>query len=384
MLQTALSVALLVSAGLFVRSLNELRAQRLGYDVDRLLYVQTSLRNVKLQTSEGVALSDRLLDAARATPGVVSATPVASTPFTSFEGRRLYVPGIDSVSKLGRFLLQTGSADYFVTTGTRVLQGRGIEASDRANAPRVVVVSESMARTLWQSNANALGKCVRIGSDTMPCTTVVGIAEDIKAEKITADGERAYYLPIAQYREQFGQIAPWIFVRVHGNGIDYAESVRARLQRELPGASYVTVIPFREIVAPELRAWSSGATMFLVFGALALALAAIGLYAVIAFSVAQRSHDIGLRIALGAQVSDVLRLVVGEGLRVTFVGVMLGVAIAVVAGRALAPLLFHISPHDPAVYASVAALLLIVGVLASAIPASRAAHVDPNVALRAD
>jgi ABC-type antimicrobial peptide transport system permease subunit len=133
-----------------------------------------------------------------------------------------------------------------------------------------------------------------------------------------------------------------------------------------------------------MRAWTSGAQTFLTFGVVALVLAAVGLYAVIAFSVAQRTRELGVRLALGAQGGDLLRLVVGEGVRVTVVGVVLGTLVALAVSGRIRELLFEVSPHDPAVYAAVGTTLVIVGVLASVIPASRAARVDPNIALRAE
>jgi putative ABC transport system permease protein len=241
-----------------------------------------------------------------------------------------------------------------------------------------------MAKVLWKGD-NPLGKCIRIDGDTVPCTTVVGVAENIKARSITGDGEFMYYLPIDQFIATIGP-PPMLalFVRVHGRPEDYSAPLRARLQRAMPGSSYLTVMPFHEIVDPTMRSWTSGTRMFLMFGALALMLAAIGLYAVIAFAVVQRTQELGVRIALGARALDVLRLVVGEGVRVTLAGIAIGAAIALVAGRGMSTLLFRVSPRDPLVYAVVGLTLVIVGVLASVIPAVRAARVDPNVALRAD
>lgn len=382
--QTALSVVLLVGAGLFVRSLQRVRAMRLGYDVERLAYVQANMRGVKLSAVEGAALADKLLAISRAVPGAENASLTVSVPFWSSEGRSVHVAGIDSVRKLGRFTLQAGSPEYFATLGTRILSGRGLSAEDRANAPYVAVVSDAMAKILWPRQ-NPIGKCFRISSDTVPCTTVVGIAENARTQQITNDREFAYYLPFAQYVAELG--APsmlTLFVRVHGRADDYVERLRASLQRAMPGPAYVTVVPMHELVDPTMRSWTAGASMFLAFGVLALALAAIGLYAVIAFAVVQRTQELGVRIALGASAADVLRLIVGEGVRVTLGGVVIGGAIALLAGRGLSGLLFHVSPRDPLVYGVVALTLIAVGILASGIPASRAARVDPNVALRTD
>jgi predicted permease len=381
--QTTLSVLLLIGAGLFMRSLSAVRALRLGYDVEPVLFVEYTSRGVKLAPVELSTLGDRLVAEARAIPGVVSATLNVSIPFYSGESRGIYVPGVDSIRKLGRFQLQAASTDYFATIGTRIIRGRGFTAADRANAPRVVVVSEAMGKAVWKG-ADPIGRCIRIGRDTMPCTTVVGIAENMRAQRLTNAEEFAYYMPMDQYRMVFGPTAPSLYVRVHGRSDDYAETVRSRLQRIVPGAAYVTTTPFHDIVDPTMRSWESGAAMFLAFGALALALAAIGLYAVIAFSVSQRTAELGVRIALGALPANVVALVVAEGARVTLIGVVAGVGLALAGSKSIAPLLFGTSPRDPLVYGSVALVLIAVGVAASMVPAIRASRVDPNTALRVE
>jgi ABC-type antimicrobial peptide transport system permease subunit len=150
----------------------------------------------------------------------------------------------------------------------------------------------------------------------------------------------------------------------------------------MPGASYVTVTPFREILGRQTQSWELGATMFLAFGALALTLAAIGLYSVMAYDVAQRVPELGVRAALGAQQGDLMRLVVGDGLKLGTVGIVIGVVIALIGGHWIGPLLFEQSPHDPLVFATVTLTLLGVTVLASVLPSRRAARVDPMIALR--
>ena len=152
----------------------------------------------------------------------------------------------------------------------------------------------------------------------------------------------------------------------------------------MPGVSYVTVTPMSTIMAYTVRSWKLGATMFAVFGALALVLAAIGLYSVIAYNVTQRTHEMGVRVALGAQANDVVGLIVREGLRVVIPGVVLGAAIALLAGKWVAPLLFQVSPKDPPVIVGVVVTLIAVAIAASWGPARRASRVDPNEALRAD
>jgi putative ABC transport system permease protein len=292
--------------------------------------------------------------------------------------RSFSVPGIDSAPRLGHFGLQMGERDYFRTVGTHILRGRGFDSTDRRESPKVIVVSDAMAKKLWPRQ-NALGKCIKF-ADTLPCTTVVGIAEDIKALDVLGDQDMQYYLSI----EQNAPAGASIFVRVHGNAAAQVEAVRKRLQRLMPGAAYVTVVPMRQIVDPRLSSWRMGATMFLLFGLLALILAAIGLYSVIAYDVAQRTHELGLRIALGAHARDVLRMVLGEGLRFGLAGIGIGVALALAAGHWVQPLLYQESAHDPLVFIAVAAILAVVAVAASAIPASRAVRVDPSIALRTE
>jgi predicted permease len=377
LLQAALSVVLLVGAGLFVRSLLNVQAIRLGYDVDPVLYIYPNERGVQLTPVEEAALKRKLLDATRAIPGVESAALGLTVPFWDTWSENLFVAGIDSVDRLGSFTIQAGSPEYFATVGTRVLRGRGFAAEDRQGAPLVTVVSESMARTLWPGQ-DALGKCMKMASDTMPCITVVGIAEDIRQNSLTKDASLHYYLPI----EQFQPGAAVVFARMRGGADEQKESVRRQLQSVMPGDGYITTTSMHDIVDPQVRSWRLGATMFLAFGGLALVLAAIGLYSVIGYDVAQRTHELGIRIALGARLGDVVRLVVGDGLRVALIGMAVGGVVALWAGRWIAPLLFAQSPRDPVVFAAVTAVLLAVALLASAIPALRATRVNPNVALR--
>jgi predicted permease len=377
--QGALSVVLLVGAGLFVRSLRNVEAIRLGYDVDPVLYVQPELRGARLTAEQRIALTQRLQQAAQSLPGVESASRAVSVPFWSTESRGLYVPGIDSVDRLGRFTMQAGSPEYFQTMGTRIIKGRGITSDDRAGAPGVMLVSEGMAHTLWPGQ-DPLGKCVRINADTAPCQTVVGVTENIKQNSLSDEPGFQYYISIDQHNPEDAAL----FVRFHGDATAQREAVRRALQPIMPGAGYVTVIGMREIIDPNLRSWRLGATMFLAFGAMALVLAAIGLYSVVAYDVAQRTHELGVRIALGARLGDVLRLVMGDGVRFAVIGVAMGSAIALAAGRWIGPLLFDVSPRDPLVFGAVTAVLICVAGLASMVPGLRAARVDPNVALRAE
>ncbi len=376
-LQGALSVVLLVGAGLFVRSLRHVRVIPLGYDVDPVLLVDLNMRGVRLDSARAVQLRRELLETAQAMPGVEQASRQLTVPFWSTWNMDLHVAGIDSVSRLGEFDLNAVTPEYFATLGTRMLRGRGIGAEDTPHAPRVMVVSDAMAKALWPGR-DPIGRCVKVGADTAPCSYVVGVAENIKSQQLGDDPGLFYYLSSAQWHPEQGGL----FIRTRGEAARYVETIRRRLQSVMPGAAYVTVTPLRDILGEQTRSWQLGATMFLAFGALALALAAIGLYSVMAYNVAQRTQEMGVRASLGAQERDLIKLVITEGLRVGVVGIVIGVMIALAGGQWLGPLLFQESPHDPLVFGFVTVLLLGTTVLASFVPSRRAARVDPMVALR--
>jgi ABC-type antimicrobial peptide transport system permease subunit len=215
----------------------------------------------------------------------------------------------------------------------------------------------------------------------MPCATIVGIAEDMVQLDLAGTKRYHFYIPIEQFTRTWGN---GLVVRMRGDVSRQAETVRAALQRVIPGPSYVTVRPLGEVVQTAQRSWRLGATMFGAFGMLALIVASVGLYGVVTYSVAQRTHELGVRIALGAQRQHIVRLVVGQGARLAVAGTVLGIGIGMFASRWIQPLLFRQSATDPWVYAGVGALMIGVALLASAVPAVRAARADPNSALRAD
>lgn len=386
--QAALSVVLLVSAAAFVLSLQRAQAHRLGFDVDRLLYAEVNMRGVRVGDAEGARLAARLEEATRSVPGVTHVTMAASVPFWSNEGRGLIVPGVEDVRARGRFTLQAGSTDYFAATGTRILRGRGFAREDQAGGALVMVVSEGMARALWPG-ADALGRCV--GIDTRgpgsshavepPCRTVVGVAEESAMMSLEPSRQFTYYVPFAQLPEA---ASPQFFVRVDGAPGSLAGALRARLQPMLPGAAYVNVFPLADLVAPQYRPWRNGATVFALFGVLALALAALGLHSLVAYEVAQREQEFGVRVALGASRWQVLRLVVGRGTRLTLAGIGIGVLAALAISGPLDAVLFHQSAGDPRLFAGIAVMLVVVAAVASLVPGVHATRVDPSTALRAD
>lgn len=384
--QAALSVALLVGAGLFVRSLNKVLAIPLGYDASTVLEMFLDFRGLTLDSAERVVVQRRLLSTAQTIPGVEAAARVNSGLFRT-NTAELRVPGIDSVQRLGRFNFQVTTPDYFKVMRTRILRGRGFTDADGTGAPRVVVVSEAMSRALWPGK-EPLGQCIQIGFDpqtrpeSAPCSTVIGVAEDAAQQDITDEQRFMYYLAVDQVDPSWFST---IFVRMREGKIEEdIERVRRAMQAAMPGMGFVVVRPLQEVVADRQRGWRLGATLFVAFGGLALVVAAVGLYGVIGYNVAQRMHELGVRIALGARSSAILRLVLSQGLAFAAAGAAIGLAIALAASRWIEPLLYKLSPRDPFTYAAVAIAMGVVAMLASALPAWRAVRADPNRALRAE
>jgi ABC-type antimicrobial peptide transport system permease subunit len=237
-----------------------------------------------------------------------------------------------------------------------------------------------MARTLWPGK-DAIGECIRVSADTMPCTTVVGIAEDAVQQSLTDPKRFRYYLPIDQTDWSRGY---FLLVRTRVAPEDHVEEIRAALQRIMPGQGYVTAWPLDTVIDERRRSWEVGATMFVAFGGLALVVAAIGLYAVIGYNVTQRMHELGVRIALGAQSGDVVRLVISQGMKFALAGTIVGAVLALWAARFVEPLLFQQSARDPVVFVGVALILLLVAAAASTGPALRATRADPNQTLRSE
>jgi predicted permease len=382
--QAALCALLLVGAGLFVRSLRNVRGQDLGFDPDRVVAVSLSLSGLGYAKPQAHALYERALDRVRALPGVERAALAISTPLATSYGRRPVVPGLDSFPRLasGGAYLNGVTPEYFATMGTRIVRGRAFTAADADSVPRATIVNETMARVVWPRQ-DPIGKCVKLDA-TAPCSTVVGVAQDVYRESLRPEPTMQYYVPLDPRTLPTPMRA--LFVRA-ARGAD-PEQLAPLLRRAVQGLAadlpYANVRPMRRLVDPHVRSWRLGATLFTAFGALALVIAAVGLYSVIAYDVAQRTRELGVRLALGARPAGVVALTTARGVRLAAVGVALGTAAALAAAGRVAPLLFDVSPRDPLVYAAVAATLLGVAVLASLLPARRAARIPPAVTLKAE
>jgi hypothetical protein len=302
--------------------------------------------------------------------------------YISLGGMSVRVPGRDSLPQAtnGGPYSDVVSGDYFATLGMRIVEGRPITDRDVDTDARVAVLSEPMARAYWPGQP-AVGRCVLVGDDST-CTTIVGVAEHGR-ERLSGDEQRfLIYLPATPR-----WAAPYyvLLARSHGGSSEsLIRPIRQAAQSVSPDLPYVDVRPLRDLMAGQLRPWKLGAQLFALFGGLAAIIAALGLYSAISYSVTRRRHEFGVRRALGAQIAEIVRLVLGQGVRTTAVGVAAGVLGAVAAAPFVRGFLFETSPRSPAVLAVAAAAMLIVAIAATLIPAWRASRVDPVTALRSE
>lgn len=381
--QAAFATVLLVGTGVFILSVHRIDAMPLGMDPTHVDVISIVTSGKQITDRERTDLYQRLEAAARQFPGVGVTAAGISLPFFTSSGVGVRLPGRDSVptTRDGGPYINAVGPDFFAVMGTRLLAGRLFNAGDRAGSAPVAIVNATTAR-LWWPGTSAVGQCMRIGSDTMPCAQVVGVVENSRRQKILEDESVQFFVPM-------GQGPAWaspqvLFVRTNGVASDAATSIQRHLQRSVAGVPYVEVRPLVDLISPRTRSWRLGATMFTAFGVLALLLASVGLYAILAYDVAQRTQEIGVRMALGASVFEITRLIVGRGVRTVTLGVAIGLAIVFASGRTIAPLLFSTSPYEPSVLIAVAATLLAAALFATWLPAGKASRVDPTAALRAE
>lgn len=384
--QTAFSVTLLVGAGLFIRSLINVRHLDLGVEPGRVLvtYVgwpaaanagaDAALEEMARHANDWRELRDRL---AR-TPGVDDAALAIGSPFGAGFGVDVRVPGRDSLPSApggGPYVSAVGT-DYFTTVGTSIVRGRAFGAGDGPQSERVAIVNQTMASLIWP-NEDPLGKCLIV--DSKSCSVVVGVARDARRYGIREPAAMQYYIPFGQESSIRGTA---LLVRPHGEARSFEETLRRTVATIVPAANRVEVRWMQERVDPQIRPWRLGAAMFGLFGAVALTVAAIGLYSAVAFSTEQRKHEFGVRLAIGSGTGRLVRGVLLESVRAAAVGLALGGIVALAAGGRIAPLLFNVSARDPVVFVVVGGVLLVVATLASTFPAWKAASTDPVSALR--
>ncbi|HSC26058.1 MAG TPA: ABC transporter permease [Vicinamibacterales bacterium] len=383
LVQGALSVLLLVGAGLFVRSLARAQSLDLGLDTGRLLVVSALRGQTPPRPDFRTALRARI----EKIPGVERTTLVAGTlPFVSSWAIRVNVPGLPERPRVddGGPYVHAVEPGYFETVGSSIVEGRPFTREDREGAPLVTIVNRSIARLYWPGE-RAIGRCLQIGSDNPPCSTVVGVVENTRRQEIVEGESLLYYVPIQQAPPDLRNSGR-LLIRAAETDTDTIARLSETIRREAlvlePGLRYVAARALDDVISPQLRSWRLGAGLFSVFGLLALVVAAVGLYSVVAFDVEGRRRELGVRAALGASSSAILRLVVGDGLRLAAGGVLLGLAAAWLLAPQLSGLLYGVPPQDATVFGGVAIVLVAAALMASAVPGFRAARIDPSRALR--
>jgi predicted permease len=389
--QTALAVVLLAGAGLFVQSLRRVLRIDLGYEVDRVLLAEPQFVDDRggIDESRAREISASLDEVARrlsVSPDVDGVALAYASPMGGYVMSGVKIPGRDSTPTLNNEppSMNAVSPEYLSVVGMRLVRGRSIASTDVEGAPPVMLVNETMARTIWPGQ-DAIGKSVDPFGAQGLRYTVVGIVGDAHRAWVVEKPSLHFYLPLAQASLKGARgRATSLMVRARANRIGRATSVAETAVRAVMPTAAPGVVSLRGSFQEQFRTWRIGATLFSALGILALVVAALGVYGVISYDVGQRTHEMGIRIALGAQRARVLRLVVGHGARTTALGIVTGLGLALATGRLVSALLYEISPSSPAVLSVVAALMLSVAVVASFFPAWRAAGVDPSTALRAD
>jgi putative ABC transport system permease protein len=380
--QIALSMVLLIGAGLLIRSFERLQKVELGFDPSNVLSMNISLPTVKYaKADQQIAFFDELLRKVNTLPGVRNASISAALPLTPRRITPVLPEGQPEVPLAQRpfIIIEAIGPAWFQTMRVPLKMGRAFTEADNAQAPKVIIVNEALARRYWP-NENPIGKHAVVGRST--AAEVVGVSVGIKNNGLALDSQPQIYLPFPQL--------PWgnmnLLVRTSIEPHQMVSAVQQQIysiDHDQPITNVQTMDELLNTSRSQPRV-----TMF-VLGALssiALILAIVGIYGVIAYSVAQRRPELGIRMALGAAKSDILRLVVGQGLSLTIIGVAIGVVMGLVGSvfftRALASLLYKVNVRDLATFIFTPLAFLLVGIAASYIPARRATHVDPSEALR--
>lgn len=372
--EIALSLVVVLAASLLIQTFARLNAVESGVRPDRVVTMTVRLpQAVHSDLARRSAFYEQVLDRLDAMPEVAAAAFTTAAPLT-------WKGGSNGVSIDGRAqqpgqsaLHRQVSAAYFRTMGIPVRAGREIDASDGAASTPVAVINEAMARQFWPDE-NAVGKRFKIGSpeSSNPWVTIVGVAGDVKNVGIDAPVRAEMYLPYEQvsYNASFAPAA--LVVRTTGDVVTLVSHIRQAVLDVDPNQPVSSVKTMNEVLAAETSARRVGMWLMGAFAALSLLLASIGLYGVLSYTVSQRLPEIGLRMALGAQRSDILALILGNGMRLALFGCAIGITLSLVLTRWMRNMLFEVSPTDPGTFVTVSALLLLVALAACYVPARRA------------
>ncbi len=381
--QMALALVLLIGAGLLVRSFVRLLQTDPGFRPQHVLTVSVSLSGARYgKPGQAQAFFQRLLERLASLPGVQSVGAATTLPLEPDWTRVMTAEG-QPEPPAGKFPILAHTAvrgDYFQTMGIPLKRGRLFTPDDQPQAPREVIVSETTARRFWPG-LDPVGRRVKWGlkESPVPWLTVVGVVGDVKSGRLDAETQPQTYEPSRQVP---GRWAWFVTVRAEREPVSLASAVRAEARALDPEQPVTKVRTMEQVISQSTAPRRFNTFLLVVFGAAALLLAALGIYGVMAYSVARRTHEIGVRLSLGARPADVLAMVIRQGMTLVVAGLVLGLAGALALTRVIAGLLYGVQPTDPVTFVAVSVLLAAVALAATWLPAHRAMQVDPAVALR--
>jgi len=386
--EISVCLVLLLGAGLLARALGKAQTVDPGFDMKHVLALSMDLNLHGYDNERAAEFHRRLIEQLQALPEV-KAVSVASLAPLGGVSRSAPVTAAESTGSVGASETSVGywvvSPEYFATLSIPIVRGRSFGARDTGQGPPVAIINEAMARQFWPGR-DAVGKRLRPGPSSVPFTEVVGVVKNTRGARLWEADQPYVYLPLLRNNTngpavQTEQLGMKILIRTDGNP-DRISAIVPRVVRTLDPNVQVSAATLGK--SAERWIWFSqiGAMISSSLGILGLFLASVGVYGVMAYSVTQRTHELGIRIALGANRSDILKLVLGQGLRISLVGLAVGLAIALAVTRAIATMLYGVRPTDPTTFAGVSLLLMAAALLASYLPARRAAKVEPVVALR--
>jgi predicted permease len=387
--QFALAFALLVCAGLMIQTIWNLRKQELGFQADHLLTMGVPLPEKQYDQDEKVRGFYRaVVEDVRALPGVKGAGFGSDAPFMTIGDTQGYTVEGEPPLPTGEYndaLYREVTPGYLEMLGAKVKEGRFLEESDHEGGSLAVVVNEFLAKRHWPGR-NAVGKRIRFGDNQdetkNPWWTVVGVVRDIRERGLLYDMKPAVYMPVMQVKkpDRFATLV----VRTSSDPLGAINMVKGAVWSVDPQQPVFYVRTMDQLMETDVADRTRPMVLLGVFAGLALVLACLGVYGVLAYAVAQRTREIGVRMAMGAKPGDVTRMILGRGMKLSAVGLLAGGALAAGLGALLRTLLFGVTLAAPGIYAGTAAALVLVAVVACVIPALRAARVDPAVALRTE
>lgn len=379
--QIAVTLVLLVTAGLLTRSLYAAQRVKIGFQSAGLAIVSTELNLIGYDDAKAKTFYDRAVERVRAIPGVESVALAERLPFSiNYNRNSIFLPDKQTANDKGLVVdVARVSAEYFLTLGVPIVQGRNFSSADTPTSPNVAIVNEAFARKYWP-NENPVGKRIRQRAIDGPQYEVVGVSADYKVSTVGENATPYIHYAVSQ-RPDAGEE---IMARTHGD----ASAVVAAMRRELlalePNVLFLDQQTMDAQVAATLLPARAGALAVSAVGIVAMLLAAVGLYGVIAYAVSRRTREIGIRMALGSRPSGVITMILGDGMRLTAVGAGVGAILAVGAAKAVAGALYGVSFVDPLAWSAAILTLAAVALLANIVPALRASRVSPSLALRSE